>query len=68
MPSRRSSPFIYTTFFYFTEHSATLDSHTTPTLALTIFEKEGYVRHKNNLRQHVFMSHISLLTISSISA
>ena len=32
----------------------------TPTSALTTFEKEGYVRHKNNLRQHVFMSHISL--------
>ncbi|RKW69361.1 MAG: hypothetical protein D8B58_00025, partial [Veillonella sp.] len=47
---------------------ATACSHATHTPALTTFEKEGYVRHKNNLRQHVFMSHISLLTISSISA
>ena len=30
----------------------------TPTSALTTFEKEGYVRHKNNLRQHVFMGSI----------
>ncbi len=46
---------------------ATAYSHVTPTSALTTFEKEGYVRYKNMLPQIVFISHISLLPLSSIS-